>query len=129
MVFVFSLLSCKSSVPKDVLPPQKMQAVLWDVMLADETADYYSVKDSSFRKLSKHVDYYQKIFAIHKISKEDFTRSLAYYTDHPATLKTILDSLQSFGERHQRMDSLKKSIKPAVVDSIRKKIHLPPHHL
>ena len=33
LVFLFliaSFCSCKSSVPKDILPPKKMQAILWD---------------------------------------------------------------------------------------------------
>ncbi len=119
-VFIVCLFSCHSSVPKDVLPPQKMESVLWDVMQADEMADYYSGKDSSFRSLSKHVDYYQKIFAIHTISKDDFTKSLAYYEDHPNTLKAILDSLQSFGERLQK-DSLKKSYNPIGNDTAKRK--------
>jgi len=124
--FVFILfLSCKSSVPKDVLPPKKMQAVLWDVMQADEMAEYYSQKDSSFKGLSKHADYYQKVFSIHKISKDDFARSMKYYQDHPAILKPILDSLQSFGQRSQQNDSLqKKQGVPLHKDTTKRKLHI-----
>ena len=124
--FVFILfLSCKSSVPKDVLPPKKMQAVLWDVMQADETAEYYSSSDSSFRELPKHVDYYEKIFAIHKITRKDFTRSLSYYQNHPASLKSILDSLQRFGERLQSSDSLNKKLHNSIGnDTPKRKPHI-----
>jgi hypothetical protein len=119
ILFVLAvILSCKSSTPKEVLPPKKMQAVLWDVMQADEMAEYYSGKDSSFRGLDKHTGYYQKIFSLHKITKEDFTKSLSYYENHPSALKSILDSLQSFGERLQRADSLKHPNHP--VDTARK---------
>ena len=118
-VLVAVIFSCQSSVPKDVLPPKKMQAVLWDVMQADEMAEYYSVKDSSFRRLDKHADYYQQIFSLHKITKEDFTKSLSYYENHPAALKSILDSLQSIGERLQRADSAKHPNHP--VDTVRKR--------
>lgn len=82
---------------------------MWDVLQADEMAEYYSLKDSTFRGLTKHVDYYQKVFAIHKITKDDFTKSLSYYENHPAALKTILDSVQKFGERLQKKDSLNKN--------------------
>jgi hypothetical protein len=115
------VLSCKSSVPKDILPPKKMQTVLWDVMQADEVANYYSSKDSTFKTLSKHADYYQKVFTIHKISKEDFTKSLSYYENHPASLKMIIDSLQSFGERIQKADSSKKSYNPIGNDTTKRK--------
>jgi hypothetical protein len=128
LIFCVCIFSCQSSIPKDVLPPQKMQGVLWDVMQADEMAEYYSAKDSSYRELSKHVDYYQKIFSIHKISKGDFTKSLAYYESHPVSFKPILDSLQSFGEKLQRADSLKKVKVPAIKDSAAKKKPLPIKH-
>jgi hypothetical protein len=128
LIFCVCIFSCKSSIPKDVLPPKKMQVVLWDVMQADEMAEYYSAKDSSFRELSKHVDYYQKIFSIHKISKADFTKSLGYYENHPASFKPILDSLQSFAERFQRADSLTKAKVPAIKDSTVKKPPLPIKH-
>lgn len=108
-----------------MLPPKKMQAVLWDVMQADEMAEYYSQKDSSFKELSKHADYYQKVFAIHKISKSDFARSMKYYQDHPASLKPILDSLQSFGQRSQDNDSLqKKQSVPLHKDTTKRKLHI-----
>jgi hypothetical protein len=129
ILFIFFLVllisSCKSSVPDDVLPPKKMQAVLWDVMQADAMAEYYAARDSTFTSLSKHSDYYQKVFVIHKISKEDFTRSLAYYENHPSSLKPILDSLQSFGQRLQKADTIKKSSPPVFYDSNFKKRHLP----
>lgn len=134
LIIVVLICSCKSSVPKDVLPPKKMQAVLWDVMQADEIAEYYSVKDSTFHSLPKHAEYYQKVFSIHKITKQDFTKSLAYYESHPAVFKTVLDSLKSFGEKIQRTDSLKKSKVPVVdsaakrADSFKKKPLLPIKH-
>lgn len=105
-----------------------MQAVLWDMMQADETIDYYSANDSSFRSKSSNIDYYQKIFSIHKITKEDFTRSLTYYENNPARLKPILDSLQSFGQRLQNADSLKKSNTPTIVDTAKKKHMIPIKH-
>lgn len=123
--FAVFIYSCKSSDPGDILPPKKMQSVLWDVMLADEMTEYYAGTDSTFRSLSKHADYYQKIFSIHKVSKEDFTRSLAYYESHPSQLKPILDSLQSFGQRLQNADTLKKSPPSVLIDSNLKKSRLP----
>lgn len=126
LIFFFAVIifSCKSSIPSDVLPPKKMQAVLWDVMQADALAEYYAMSDSTFTRLSKHIDYYQKVFANHKINKEDFTKSLAYYESHPSSLKPILDSLQSFGQRLQNADTLKKSA-PVLIDSNLKKSRPP----
>jgi len=112
--------SCKSSVPGDVLPPKKMQAVLWDVMQADAMAENYAAADSTFRGLSRHVDYYQKIFTIHKTSKEEFTKSLVYYENHPSRLRPILDSMQSFAQRLDRADTIERP-HPVTIDSNFKK--------
>jgi hypothetical protein len=125
LIFVVLIFSCKSSVPPDVLSPKKMQAVLWDVMQADAMAEYYGATDSTFKSLSKHADYYQKIFGIHKISKEDFTRSLTYYEDHPVRLKPILDSLQGFVQRLDKADTMERPHPPVIADTNFKK-RLPP---
>ena len=106
-IFLFAgmlMVACSQgeSVPKNVLPPAQMQNVLWDVMLADEAADYYVQKDSSLNALAIHADWYQQVFQIHKISKEDFKRSLQFYESRPDLLKPIFDSLQKRAEKLQQ---------------------------
>jgi hypothetical protein len=101
LLIIAIAISCGSSIPKDVLPPDKMKSVLWDIMQADELADYNMVKDSTFSRLEKRVEYYQDALSVHKITKDQFTKSLSYYSTHPEDFKTVLDSLQSFGERMQ----------------------------
>jgi hypothetical protein len=107
-VFVFSivLISCnqQQSIPKNVLPPSKMKAVLWDLLRADEVVNFYMVKDSAFRTLKKRTDLYQTVFTIHNISKAEFKNSLRFYEDHPEILKPIVDSMES------RTDSLSKKL-------------------
>jgi hypothetical protein len=94
------LLSCNdNSVPKDVLSKEKMEAVLWDVMRADEMVSQYSITDSSFKDVSKNAGLYQKIFQIHNITKTTFQKSLQYYQQHPAQLQPVIDSLKAFSER------------------------------
>jgi Domain of unknown function (DUF4296) len=95
-LLAFSLFACssRSSVPKGILPVPKMQAVMWDMLRADELANYNSVKDSTYRKMDRHTQLYQVIFNVHKISKDEFARSLHYYEDHPEMLSIVLDSLQ-----------------------------------
>jgi len=119
------IISCGPSVPKDVLPPEKIKLVLWDIMQADELAEHRSISDSSFTSLAKHVDYYQSVLTIHKISKEQFTNSINYYTNHPEVFKIVLDSLQSFGERMQnppaKSSGKKRDSSLKTPDSLRKK--------
>jgi hypothetical protein len=100
LLLSFFVIACSQrEIPKDVLPQKKMQAVLWDVLLADEVAEFYIQKDSAMHALEKHADLYQQVFQIHKISKEDFKRSLQFYESHPNLLKPVLDSLQKESEK------------------------------
>jgi len=121
----FTIISCQSSVPKNILPPAKMQSVMWDMMQADAMAEYYASKDSALSELARHVNYYQDVLTLHKISKEDFKKSLSYYQSHPSQLKVIFDSLQSFTERRQTIDTIKKQNHPLISDSTKKKIVSP----
>ena len=104
LVFSIVLISCsqQQSIPKNVLPPSKMKAVLWDLLRADEVVNFYMVKDSTYRTIEKRTDLYQSVFKIHNISKADFKTSLRFYEDHPEILKPIVDSMQG------RTDSLSK---------------------
>lgn len=71
-----------------------MEAVLYDVITADELADFSVMQDSTFRLLSKRTSIYDSIFQAHSITKEGFKKSLKFYQGRPDLLKTILDSLQ-----------------------------------
>lgn len=103
------LVGCHSS-PENILPQDQMQSVLWDMMQADEMADYYAAKDSTFKTMKKHVEYYQTIFSLHKTNKQTFINSLNYYEAHPEKFQSVLDSLQIFSEKAQKADSLKKRL-------------------
>jgi len=84
----------KNVIPNNVLPEKKMQAILWDMMRADQfLADYVLNKDSLLNKTTESLKYYQQIFAIHKTSKEEFQHSFSFYKSHPVLLKAMIDSI------------------------------------
>ncbi|MBK6384791.1 MAG: DUF4296 domain-containing protein [Chitinophagaceae bacterium] len=84
---------CKSK-NSEVLPPKKMQALLWDMMRADQfLADYVLNKDTSINRITESLKHYQRIFAIHNVSKEEFQYSFSYYRNHPVLFKAIMDSI------------------------------------
>jgi hypothetical protein len=113
------MFGCKQkTIPENVLPPDKMQAVLWDVLQADEMINYYSPADSTYKSLEKHIELFQTIFQVHHITKEAFKKSLGFYESRPDMLKTILDSMQ---KRSVAPVSLPKE-KTAVDSSIQKKL-------
>ena len=98
IAFIFFLLTaaCRDNgVPGKVLPQKKMQSILWDLLRADQfLADYVLNKDSTLNKKTESQKYYQEVFDIHNITREEFQRSFSYYQSHPALMKAIMDSIR-----------------------------------
>ena len=88
--------SCKqkTKVPDTILPVNKMEKVLMDMLLADE---FYNQKqtDSATIDSFSRTNLYQAVFTLHKTNKEEFRKSLSFYESHPDVLKTVLDSLHN----------------------------------
>ena len=98
LIVLLFFYSCakKTGVPKNILPPDKMEKVLMDLLKADDLISRKSA-DSMFNdSFSKEV-IYTAIFTQHKINKEEFKKSFSYYESHPEILKIVLDSIQSEG--------------------------------
>ena len=90
------LWSCsQESVPEGVLPPEKMETVLYDLVCAEEFVDFSSIQDSTYRVFNKRSALYDSISNIHSITKETFQKSWQYYQGRPDLLKKILESLHS----------------------------------
>ncbi|HVK98058.1 MAG TPA: DUF4296 domain-containing protein [Flavisolibacter sp.] len=108
-VFLAAFISCnpKDKVPKEVLPVDKFEDILFDVMKADELVEFRQMFDTSFQQVQKRLNYYDTIFNIHQVDKNTFQRSLQFYQTKPEFLKVIFDSLQ------QKVDSLPT---PAVIE-------------
>lgn len=118
---VLLLVSCsrKNKIPRDVLPQSKMQTVLWDLMRADQfLADYVLSKDSTADKTKERLKYYQQVFSIHKISREEFDRSYNYYNTKPELLRAMMDSI-SKPPVAQASDNTEQVVTPvAIPDSV-----------
>jgi hypothetical protein len=110
----FLLIGCQPSIPRNILRPEKMRSVLWDMMRADEMASYYASANPSFHLYDTSLVYYQEVLQVHRITKQEFKTSLDYYEGHPALLKEVLDSLQAIGDRiPKQKDSTKPRLSPA----------------
>jgi Domain of unknown function (DUF4296) len=95
LVYCFAACSNKNNLPDGVLPPAKMQLVLLDIMEADALNNERAIKDTSLRVPAEDAAYYQTIFQLHKITREDFAKSYRFYLKRPDLLKPITDSLNS----------------------------------
>jgi len=121
-ISLFFLFSCSGNVPNGVLPPKKMEAVLYDVIHADEWVDFASLQDSSFRKFSKRTALYDSVFRLHAISKETYRKSMAYYQSRPDVLKEMFASLKAKSDTTlKRLTDTAKKATPLKDSSLLKK--------
>jgi hypothetical protein len=128
LLFAASGCSDKNSVPSGILSREKMVAVLWDMIQADQYSALYLAKDSArMSKDSAHLSkdsthrakdsthlskdstrinlkmetlrLYEQVFRLHQVSREEFRKSYQYYLDHPAINQVLFDSLTAMGVR------------------------------
>lgn len=118
-ICIFLVVACsQNKMPADILPQPKMQAVLWDMMRADEFIVNYASKDSGYNVTEESLRLYEQVYSIHKTNKDQFKKSLTYYNREPGLFKAILDSLEKkknsiMHEQYKNLssDSSKKRIK------------------
>lgn len=88
--------SCHSDtrVPSGVLPPDKMQAVLADLMRTDQfVVSFELTKDSSLQKDAEKIKWYNRVLAIHRVTEQTFKKSFRYYQTRPDLVAEIMDSI------------------------------------
>ena len=89
-----TITSCgNDKTPSGILEPDKMQAVLWDIIKADAFTTEFIKKDSAKNAEEENLKLQQQIFAIHHISKEVFYKSYDYYKANTPVFKVMLDSM------------------------------------
>ena len=87
-LLLLPLVSCKVDVPENVLPPDKMEAVLYDYHLTGSmTTTFASVT-------YKEKLMYSYVYAKHGITKEIFDSSLVWYNRYPKHIKRIYENLE-----------------------------------
>ena len=90
-----------------------MQAVLWDVLQANAFTQNFIARDSSADDSLQNAILQEKIFVLHKISREDFYTSYRYYMDKPGDMKKILDSVVAKAERNRTKIMQERYARPA----------------
>jgi hypothetical protein len=99
LFFLFSILilfSCNTHnhIPADVIKPADMQTIMWDMIRADNLAEERVRRDSFLNLNHENLKLVNEVFAIHKIKKSDFDRSLLFYQNNPDLLRVVLDSVK-----------------------------------
>lgn len=88
-------------IPSDVIAQPQMEKILWDMIQSDQYVSTYIMtkEDSLPDKNEKAIIFYQKVFDLHGISKEEFSKSYQFYLGRPDLLKVMFDSISARAER------------------------------
>ena len=83
--------SPKDKESKNIISPSKLSEILADIHIAEASmAIKYPNPDSI---TSHYPDYYNSIFQKHKVSKDDFIKTMNYYQRHPEKLEKIYEAV------------------------------------
>ena len=117
IVLVF-LFSCGGNgLPGGVLQKDQMEAVVWDMIEADQYYRDFLTKDSLKLDLkTERVKLYERVFQMHHTNRETFDKSYAYYSAHPKLMQEVFDSLSAKGTR-KLQDLYKPAIQPVDTSS------------
>lgn len=108
------LASCSSKSSSNILPENKMKQIVFDMIRVDEYVSSYLVKDSSINLQKERLNLYNKVFALHNTSKDQFYNSFKYYQQHPDQQKVMFDSLAKW-----RPPLLDKPKAPLLTDTLK----------
>src|SRR5690349_7262269 len=116
---VWCLVSCtdKDKIPAGVLPKEKMEKVLWDMIQAERYRETF-VRDTSKNLKTETFKLYAQVFEIHQVSKDEFIKSYKFYMSRPDIARQMFDSLATRANR--RREELYKP-KPLDTASVQQK--------
>lgn len=106
VIFLITLISCysKDKLPSDIIKPEEMKSIMWDVMRSQALANELALKDSTIDRAIKTKLLAKKVFEIHKTDSVHFNESYNWYVKHPLRLKLIFDSLYAQKQRLNSFD-------------------------
>ena len=118
------IISCspKHKIPDEILDPNRMQAVLWDMLRTDQFVSNYGRRDSTSSMKDKSTRLYTEVFKINKTTKSQFEKSIDFYNLHPDLFKIVLDSLEKKKNQLIHQQPYHPIAHPVAADSLRRKI-------
>ncbi|WP_316804136.1 DUF4296 domain-containing protein [Pedobacter nototheniae] len=114
-------LGCKPGIPNDVIKPDKMEKILYDIHVADGYVSTIYVTDSA-KKVA--ASFYKGIYKKFGIDSAQYSKSMAYYNAHTDDLgkiyKNISKRLEWQKNKMQKIASAKLSelteVKPILAE-------------
>lgn len=107
-----NLYSCKEAGNRSsLIKENEMSDIINDLSLAEAYVETYLMRDTSLHKDSLLKKEMQKVFKIHQVEEEQFSRSYGFYLKHPDLFKIIIDSANDRASRSRDRAYMKISPK------------------
>jgi hypothetical protein len=88
-------------VPNDIIPKDKMEKILWDMIMADRYSTIILSRDTTKNVKEETFKTYAQVFSINKITREEFLKSFKFYLERPDISQVMLDSLATKANRRR----------------------------
>jgi predicted component of type VI protein secretion system len=94
-------IGCSQSekIPADVLQPEQLKQVFFDLYLADAVNTDRKLRDTSLQLQSESKRDFLRVLELHGLNPKTFQKSFDYYKKHPQLMKRVTDSLAAFAAR------------------------------
>jgi hypothetical protein len=113
----FVLAACSGEeLPKGVLHKEKMENVMWDMMLADELSSIYTERGAQLTDSLTNTGFYAQVLKLHGIDKKTFRESLRFYEQRPDLFQEVLDALKKRSDTSATRPQ--PTAKPVISDSL-----------
>jgi hypothetical protein len=101
-ILLFFSCSRKDAVPQNLIQQKEMQLVVWDILQADELAMQNKLADSSLVLKNESFRLYDQVFALHKVSRDQFFKTYRYYQEHPGLYKTLMNGVKIVADKQRK---------------------------
>lgn len=113
IIFFILIQGCKSGIPKDIIQPDKMEKVLFDIHVVEGYLGTFSNKDTIKIVASS---YYNGVYKKFGIDSSIYNKSMNYYYSNPTILDEIYVNLEKkIAIQNEKYD---KEIAVELVDDI-----------
>ncbi|WP_316831588.1 DUF4296 domain-containing protein [Pedobacter aquatilis] len=110
LVIASIIVGCKEKMPPNIIAPDKMQNILFDIHVVDGYISTIALPDSSKKVAAA---YYKGIYKKFGIDSAKYAQSMSYYYQHPKDLdkiyKNITQRLSKQQKKMEKADSIAKS--------------------
>lgn len=98
------LYACKPGIPKEIIQPDKMEKVLFDIHVVDGYISTMSNKNTAMLTASS---YYKGVYKKFDIDSAIYAKSMTYYYSHPDVLDKLYESVaKKFTDEKAKNDKI-----------------------